>query len=180
MFTPENFALELKKIAPSIESFESIGLNKNEALSFMSSYQCVPRNVKSISDGFLRRMFDLYNLDSVEIGMVAFFPLITQQDNYFYFGKVEIDELVMDAGDFSIKVIECNNRNNILWNCAKNDESFFKALLVCAKFLTKRMFIDALWDDNNIANEVVTLASEEAGSVEIYRDFYSMLIGSND
>lgn len=170
------FVIELNKIKPTKEQLSTQNLSEDFINEFIASYECIPKKeFKSKFDSELLNLFENFDVSKIVIGMITFNSVIEVSENYFFIGKVEIDSLVLDKHDDSLKVISSEDDSSILWECAENSDRFLEALIVLAKFLTQRMFNDDLWEDLSIGEGVAANCSVLAGG-DKYADFYKMLL----
>jgi hypothetical protein len=175
------FVIKLKELTPSREKYIKSGASKEYIERDIKSYQCNKRrnivNEKMIY--FKDAILDLimqYDIKNIEIGMITFSNEISEDFDYYYVGKDEVDPIVIDKMTHEIKVIEHGTPDkHILAYCASSGARFLDALITCEAFLQKMGFDDPITSDPKVVNEVIELCTDKAGG-EKYRAFYNMYL----
>lgn len=143
------------------------GLRKRYILNYIGDI--------SVSSYPIIRLIENYDCSDLEIGMITFNAIIEETENYIYFGKFEIDNLVIEKITGKILMKEYDT-DHIFYECAQNDSLFLKALLSIATFIEKSSFDEKLRD--NVALNIQM--AEEFGDIaggEDYYFFYKMMLG---
>ncbi|MFB6455602.1 hypothetical protein ACE38W_10060 [Chitinophaga sp. Hz27] len=131
---------------------------------------------KALTDNVIIDLLNKYDLSKVEIGMVVFSKTVTEDDSYFYIGTVEVDLLVINKKSGIIQVLEYDQPNHTLWDCANNSVAFLQALLVCNGYFWECLLDDVVYNDDLKRAATVERCAHIAGG-DAYYDFYAMLAG---
>lgn len=164
------FVGALAKAAPSLESLVKEGFSKAEAEALRESYFCRERALPSSKQrGELRRLITDMDCSRVEIGMMRLDSAVSEYRGSTRVGSVEADPLVVHDG--RVCVMESGTAH-ILWNCAKDEQSFLAALIVVAGFLARGPDLE----EQEARRATAIQASRIAGGKE-YVSFFEMLCG---
>lgn len=174
------FISRLKDSSLSDEEYRKNGLNKKETAEFKAFHEAKERKEKLDYDGSMLndeivRMICEFDLSTVEIGMITFLEEAHETAQYLFFGKFEVDDLVIDLTTREILLLEEDSANILLY-CAKNSSSFLEAILSMSKFLSKRGFDEQLYQDEKANLLMAAAAGNLAGGAK-YADFFRMMLG---
>lgn len=163
------FVEELKSI-PNKDRVRKLGLGEDFISQYYSSFICLEKVSKPLVTGnVLLDLIGNYDCNNLQIGMLSFNLKTIEDDSYFYIGKMEVDDLVINKKNSQVEVIEFGVRN-VLWECALNSASFLEALILCAKYLNDRVFEPD--GDSNV--NAIKKATDIAGGND-YNNFYTTL-----
>ena len=119
------------------------------------------------------RLIDENDCSNFELGMITLNEKIKEDIHFYYFGKFEEDNLVINKVTSAIELLELGQFHK-LSHCAINAERFLDAIYEAALFLSKI----SMDDDVSEHPEVCVISkrcAELAGGDSI--SFYSMLLG---
>ncbi len=172
----EEFVKEMSSLKPTLAELLASGYSIDEAREFQKLFEITRRSKPlelNVTDPYLRNMFGSFDLSAIEVGMVRFEnkPLILK--NKYQIGYVEGDLLMVDEQTNEIYVEEMGTVH-VLWNCAREGESFFNALSVLNQYFEFRASNEENYHNMSGRSEVVSQCCELAGGVK-YRDFYLMM-----
>lgn len=125
------------------------------------------------SDEILK-LVNTYNMEFTNIGMISFLDRTKLKGERTFFGKFEVDDLVVDHFSGEIRCYE-EDSNHMLSRCAIDGSSFFDALIEAASFLMERMVNEELYNDQVKNEEIANKCAELAGGVE-FKDFYRIML----
>jgi len=169
---------ELKSQIPSVDILVENNISDEE----------IKRNIKPLLDldvqfketseevDIIIELLNLYDLSKVEIGMIVFNKTITEDEDYYYIGRVEVDLLVINKHTGTVQVLEYDEPTHTLCDCARESSAFLQALLVCNKFFWECYSDDDVYNDENKRKAVVEKCTYIAGGDSFF-DFYAMLTG---
>lgn len=107
--------------------------------------------------------------------MVRFLDVPVSHGNFLHFAKVESDLMLLSLKG-EVLVVDWQQFDHVIWQCAINSEQFFEALIIISQFLTLNVLSDDIYNDETLALSVAETAAIVAGG-EIYLSFYQMLLG---
>jgi hypothetical protein len=174
--TATEFVNAFRKQAPDIKQPAALTISTEFIAQPSPMYRFPQKKSDLIYKDSLLELVANYDLKNIEIGMVTFRDELSEDDNYYYIGNVEVDLLVKSKQSGIIQVLEFDQPSKLLWSCATNGALFLDALLVCDNYLEKCVLDEALFENEIVRAAMVSECSEMAGGIE-YIDFYEMLRG---
>lgn len=172
-----DFVSALSLIKPARQSLVAEGLSTSEANALLRSFTAVKRIGSlpvNVPDKGLRDLFSVYDPSSIEIGMVKFLSEIQFNGIGWVFGRVEADDLLLDANTGRIVVSDIIDNTHFIWDCAKNGQSFLASMVVVAGALEIRSRNQSTFVDSKY--QYLIDCMKFAGGGE-YGAFYDMLLG---
>jgi hypothetical protein len=124
----------------------------------------------------LIRLVNNYDVSKTEIGMIWFANDVTESEDYYYVGKLEVDYLFISKFSFEVVILPFDDPLNIAYRCAQNSFLFLDALIEAGKFLETCGVDWSLSDDEKIICSMAEHCAEIAGD-EKYKNFYKVLLG---
>ncbi|MEN0052893.1 MAG: hypothetical protein AAGC65_04455 [Mucilaginibacter sp.] len=168
------FVTKLKGIASSPEFYKAHGLDQDLINEIIEGYQISKTsNSQPLINDELLLLLENYDLTKTAIGMVEFVDKPYRNDNRIFFGKFEVDDLVIDIPTGEVRCFESKS-THLLWACAKSGGHFLSSLYEAASFLEKRMLDNELYENEDIGQDVARYCAELAGGNQ-YVDFYMTL-----
>jgi hypothetical protein len=170
-----DFVEGLRNINIEADLMKLSGLSDEFIEKMRKRYILNYRDDISVSTYPIIQLIENYDCCNLEIGMITFNEVIEETENYIYFGKFEIDNLVIDKITGKI-LMEEYDTDHIFNECAQNDTLFLKALLSVAAFLEKSSTDEKLHDNDALNIQMAEEFGDIAGG-EDYYFFYKMLLG---
>jgi len=161
---------------PTLNDLVSEGLSHDEAEDFRRSYHFVKNGSDKVDPNPLLDLLTRYDGTHVEIGMVRFGEPSAYPDNKWVIGKVEADPLILNQNTQNIYVEEIGTDGYVLFRCAESADEFLNAILLAARFLSRCVHDDDLYEDQAKICLQAQECAEKAGG-EAYFSFYTMLVG---
>ena len=177
--TYREFVSQLASTAPSHSDLSAVGLRDDLALKIINQHHIQPRESQveiqfPVHDGVIDLIRN-YDVSKLEIGMVSFLDIPVNHGNYLHFAQVESDPMLLSLkGD--VLVVDWQQFDHVIWQCAANSGKFFKAMIITSQFLTLNLLDDAIYNDETLATSVAASAAHAAGGTD-YLSFYQMLLG---
>ncbi len=171
------FVSELKKIPNKerISQLKKIGLDEGFIEEYIGCYTFKQIGNKKI-DNPIGNLANNYDGTSVAIGMITFDINWVEDDSYFFFGKFEVDLLAINKKTGEIKLLDHENLEYVMQDCALNGSNFLCAILKAATFLEKLPYDENLANDQKQICEMAIACSNIAGG-DKYLGFYKTLLG---
>lgn len=172
----EAFVEQLRACAPALDALVAQGLSYNDSEELRGSYNFVKNGSGKLASNPLLNLLTRYDGANVEIGMVCFDKPVAYSNKRWLIGKVEADPLILDLNTQNIYVEELGTDGYILFHCAENTDKFTDAILLAARFLSRCISEDGLYENQDAACLQAQDCAEKAGG-EKYFIFYAMLVG---
>jgi hypothetical protein len=171
------FVNSLKEIPTKerLSQIEKQGLGQYFMEEYIGCYTFKKKDSKKLNNP-IEELVSNFDGSSVEIGMITFDIEPFENEDYFAFGRFEVDYLVISKRTGEIKLIDHEDVNNIMYDCASDSSSFLKAILAAAAFLDKLPYDDNLANDQKQICEMAGNCSRIAGGNK-YNGFYKTLLG---
>lgn len=171
------FVQRISEHVPSRAVLETAGISGDEADAFLSTVKIERKsNATTRFTDPLLRLVQLYETSRFEVGMIRLGASVHLIRNWAQVGQVEVDLLVVDFSDGTVRCVSERDPNETLWICAKDGAHFLNALAVAHAHLTK-----CYWDANyaSLFGKARTAMKDcvvGAGGEE-FADFFQMLLG---
>lgn len=169
------FVEGLKRISVRKDLLKKQGVTDQFIEHRKRSYLAAYKGGESVSQCSLVELVENYDCSNLEIGMIRFDERIEEKGRFVFFGRFEVDNLVIDITSGSVIMLECG-LDHVLYDCAQNDSSFLEAILNTAVFLERRSVEDGLYENEELNNQMAEEFGDIAGG-EKYYDFYKMMLG---
>jgi len=171
----KKFVMELGEIPIDVRKMRHEGISDDYINDLVNSYQIKAKRSSSVTDNPIIDLVNNYDVTKLQIGMIGFDDRIKNIGEYTFFGRFEIDHLVINTTFGTILMIE-NGSDHVLYECAQSGEKFLDALVIAAGFLEKRAMDDKLYDDQVLTCKIAEECGNIAGSPSCV-DFYKILLG---
>jgi hypothetical protein len=171
------FVSSLKKIPTKerLSQIEKQGLGQDFLEEYIGCFTFKQIRNNRINNP-IEELVNNFDGSSVEIGMITFDIEPFDHEDYFVFGRFEIDFLVISKRTGEIKLIDHEDESNIMYECASGSSVFLKAILEAAAFLDKLPYKNNLANDQKQICEMAESCSSIAGGNK-YIGFYKTLLG---
>ena len=171
----ELFVEKLNLLAPSPEDFKQYNLTEEYIQNIISSYKCLvkTKNNNSYTNDLLLSLLNSYDCSKVEIGLVRFLENPIEKVGFYQVGNIDLEILAIDKITSQVEVIDHDNLEYVIWECASNSKNFLDALLVSAEYFVSQLK-NSSEEDYAIISKYVNYCTEIAGG-EQYMAFYKML-----
>lgn len=141
-----------------------------------SSYRIRKRNQgnpKEPTDPLLSLIIG-YDTSRLEIGAITFNKVIRQDGHYYYFGRCEADDLVIEKSTGHV-LLKMYAKDHILNSCASNSSKFLDALFIAASYLAQFPIGADVSKEEDVC--VVSAQCAVVAGGETHINFYKMLLG---
>jgi hypothetical protein len=176
------FIMHLKEAAPASADLERCGLTGDQAAGFIKSFHCVKRD-RPLSEpsgaDMALELLRRWDLNQVEIGMVRFPDPPDLRHGGIRIGCVEADPLVLLTNGDGILVYELNTKERLLWHVARDGSALLEALVIAARFLSKRA-VGRIDSNDYEAARLTALHCASAAGGDAFTGFYTMLLGAEE
>lgn len=169
------FVEGLKGISVRTDLLKKQGVSDQFIEDRKRSYLATYKGGEIVSQYPIVELVENYDCSNLEIGMVTFDERIEETEDYLFFGRANEHDLAIEIITGNVVMVEYG-LNNILFNCAKNDESFLSAILNVAIFLERRSVEEGLYENVKLNIQMAEEFGDIAGG-ERYYDFYKMMLG---
>ena len=179
--TEKEFLNSLKEALFPREVYINLGLDDAYVDERIEAYCPKPKknqtqNIYGFSNDPLILLVNNYDLSKTEIGMISFDSEVTENEDYFYVGKVEVDYLCISKISHEVVVLPFEDQLSVAYRCSQNSFLFLESLVVAAKFLSKCSVDEDTYNNQNQICYIAEICSDLAGG-RTYLDLYKVLIG---
>jgi len=171
----KEFVKSLNDINIDFDLLRKLGVSDQFIADKEKSYRAIPNGKNYISDHPIVELVENFDCSNLEIGMITFDKKIKETNKYIFFGRFEIDDLVIDKITGRVVMLE-SGMEHVLYECSKNDSEFLTAIFNVAVFLERRSTDDALYENEELNIQMAEEFGDIAGG-STYYDFYKMILG---
>jgi hypothetical protein len=174
----DEFVKQLSLTAPVREDFKYFNVSDDYIQNFIKKYKCILRKNSKIilNSNSILQLLTKYDCSNVEISAISFLHEPIEYVGYYQIGIVDIDILAINKISLGIEVLDHDNTDYVIWECASNSDRFLESLLLCAKCLMENFKKPPEYENSSELLKCVNKCSNIAGGDE-YSDFYKMLLG---
>lgn len=174
--TAADFVTNLEQLTPTYDDFKGMKVSDEFIKKEINHYKLISKGTGTLQiNNEILTLINEFDVSNIEIGMVTLNNKIKEDNKYYFFGRFEVDNLVIEKDTGIIKLLEYEI-NHEMQVCAENSSKFLDALIVAAKHFRNCLFSDDLFDDQVEVCKVAKECADLAGG-DKYLDFYKMYIG---
>ncbi|WP_028981089.1 hypothetical protein [Sporocytophaga myxococcoides] len=172
----EDFIEQIKSLKPTEGEMNLVKASEDYKSDFVKQFDITKISGDlNLSDEILSLVSN-YHLVNLKIGRIKFDDKIDENGIYVYFGRYEADILILDKSDKKIKLLDHEDEEDILLECADNGESFLDAVFMIKKYFTlQRLNVDADRSQDSKCSVAFQCASLAGGNT--YLNFYKNVLG---
>ncbi|WP_257668293.1 hypothetical protein [Parapedobacter tibetensis] len=174
--TATEFVTALRGIPIEADLLKAKGVSDAYIEDLKKGFNVLPKmDVSSFSTNPVLELVERYDCSMLSIGMIEFNTAIEETEDYFIFGRFEVDELAVYRLSEEIVMLELGSEN-VICCCACNGSSFLDAISIAAVFFQKSGLDDKIYYDEQLNIQMAEECGDAAGG-EKYADFYRMMFG---